>query len=266
MRVLLVGDLHANTPWLEHVVYPAAERLEVGAICQLGDFGYWPGSREGFLEAAELAPVPLYFLDGNHEHHDALAAHVAHARERECLGSFEPVPFGGQLHYLPRGARLEWGGVVVGVLGGAHSIDRAYRTMGRDWFSDEDISDADVERLAEGGSCQVLLTHDAPSAAALPLMLPRDEAWLRELGACELGREKLNDAVDRTRPELVVHGHYHKRWSLRVKREWGSYRLVGLSEDGSDIAGNLALLECGNGTTELYDLYEIDGVDPTGVR
>jgi hypothetical protein len=71
----------------------------------------------------------------------------------------------------------------------------------------------------------------------------------------------LNEAVDAVRPDLVVHGHYHRRWTLAVEREWGRYRVVGLSEDGSDIAGNLALLECDSGSFALHSLYEIENME-----
>jgi hypothetical protein len=257
VRILLVGDTHANVMWLENVVLKAAQVLGVDAVCQLGDFGYWPEKSPLFLESARNSPVPFYFLDGNHEHHPLLNEHVAEARALHGLAGTEPVPLGGNLYYLPRGARVDWGGVQVAVLGGANSIDRGLRTEGVDWFPQEAVTASDVERLSAGGHCQVLLTHDAPSAAFLPLPVPVERAWLRELETCERGREVLNDAVDAVQPELLVHGHYHRRWALPVVRPWGSYTVVGLSEDGSDIAGNLALLECENGGFFLRSLYEL---------
>lgn len=41
-RVLLVGDSHADVMWWRYVVAPTAERLDVDAIVQLGDFGRRP--------------------------------------------------------------------------------------------------------------------------------------------------------------------------------------------------------------------------------
>ena len=260
MRVLLVGDTHANAMWLENVVLKAAESLNVDAICQLGDFGYWPSSPV-FLETAQQSPVPFFFLDGNHEHFPTLYGDADEARRRDGLAETEPVCLGGSLWYLPRGARLEWGGVQLAVLGGANSIDRSIRKAGVDWFAEEAVTLADVERLRTGGLCQVLLCHDAPSGASLPLSVPSELSWRQELATCEAGRELLNESVDAVRPELVVHGHYHRRWSIAVEREWGRYTVVGLSEDGSDIAGNMALLECDGGAFTLHSLYEIENVE-----
>jgi hypothetical protein len=243
VRVLLVGDTHGNIGWLRSVVYPAADLVSADAICQLGDFGFWA---DDFLKAARSSPVPFFFLDGNHENHDLLRELVA--------GSRAPFSFGGNLIYLPRGSSLEWGGVVVGFLGGAVSIDRGYRTAGLDWFAAEAIDEHDLAAAENLQGCRVLLTHDAPSGFELPLPPVQDPVWRSQLPACEDHRERLADVVDRVRPELVVHGHYHARWDRIVEREWGSYRLRGLSEDGSAPEHHLSVLDCTDGDWSLSDL------------
>ena len=83
MRVLLVGDTHANTAWLTGAVIPAAQRENADFILQLGDFGWWPGGPAGdaFIETARRSPVPLWWIDGNHEHHDDLAQRRQALRE-----------------------------------------------------------------------------------------------------------------------------------------------------------------------------------------
>jgi hypothetical protein len=263
MRILMVGDTHCNAVWLGNVVFTAAEQLRVDAICQLGDFGYWPHSDRGFLDEARSAPVPFFFVDGNHEHHEALQADTRLVRAELALDDVDPVPFGGNLWYLPRGARLTWGGVRVAALGGARSIDRAHRTPGHDWFLEEAVTDADLARLGAGGCADILLTHDAPFTARLPLS-PRHQlpaAQQMELSACEDHRRRIDEALDAVQPAWLFHGHYHRRWQLEVQRPWGKTTVVGLSEDGSDIAGNLALVTCVDGTVDVRNLYTVDGVE-----
>lgn len=256
MRILLVGDTHANTAWWEQFVRPAAEQLAVDAICQLGDFGFWP-SASAFLEAVATGPVPTFFLDGNHEHHVALGARVDTARALHGCGPVDPVPFGDQLWFMPRGTRVVWGGVSVAALGGARSIDRALRRVGKDWFVEEAVNDDDLALLAAHGPASVLLSHDAPAEASPPLM-PRSElpgVFRAELEVCEEHRRRISEACDAVQPGLVVHGHYHVRYTDRVTRPWGGYDVLGLAEDGAGLA-NLAVLHCTDGVATVTGLVE----------
>lgn len=260
MKILLVGDTHANIHWWEQVVVPAAAYLDVDAVVQLGDFGFWPGSQD-FVDAAAATAVPVFFLDGNHEHHEHLTRTVTAARaaggDGSVGGPYDPVPLGGNLHYLPRGGRLRFDGVTVAAFGGAHSIDRAWRTPGVDWFPAEAVTGDDLARLAAGGAADVLLCHDAPASAAVPLLADRElsDVWRRERPACDAHRSRLDDALDLVRPSLVVHGHYHVRWEGTIERWWGTCRVVGLAEDGSDPGHNLAVLDCQDGGARLVTLH-----------
>ncbi len=128
MRVLLVGDTHANIRWLTRTVIPSAVRKNADLILQVGDFGWWPGNDVGdaFIAPARQSPVPFWWIDGNHEHHDDLVRR----RDAAGLDRVEPLPLGGNLTHLPRGARLDLDGVRGLVCGGAHSIDRQLRNPG----------------------------------------------------------------------------------------------------------------------------------------
>lgn len=251
MDVLLVGDTHGNTRWWTGEVIPAALAHGVELIVQLGDFGYWSDTSR-FVQTVSAAPVPVLFLDGNHEHHPQLRAAVEARRARVQLNPTAPVPLSGSLVYLPRGARLLWDGVRVAALGGAHSIDRRLRTPDVDWFAEEGVTTADLDRLTGGGQADVLLTHDVPTGAAVPLidrsLLPH--AWSAELPACDAHRQLLARAVDDVRPSLLVHGHYHVRWSGELQRPWGRCEVLGLDRDGHG-ADAMALLRCRDGRAEI---------------
>lgn len=236
MRILLVGDTHGNRQWLRNVVLTRAEREGVEAVFQLGDFGYWQKDSDFVKTAADCA-VPFYFLDGNHENHPLLP--------RGALG---PINVAGNLHYVPRGSRLEWDGVTVLVVGGAHSIDRAYRTPGVDWFPEEDISEQDFNSAVMAGQCDVMLAHDAPGFAHLPLATPYDAAWRAELPACAKNRDVVGAIVDSVRPSLYVHGHYHAAWDMTVERDWGDFRLKGLDCDGGREQDSMVVLHCSAGS------------------
>lgn len=252
MRVLLVGDTHGNSMWWSNVVERAALYTEADAICQLGDFGFWPSS-EDFIGLTRKSQVPVFFIDGNHEHHEALSAACG-----DDMSSPDLISLGGNLFYMPRGSRVSWGGVKVAALGGARSIDRAWRTPGHDWFYQEAVTTEDLKRLACAGEAQILLCHDAPLCADVPLS-PRKSlslVWQAELATCEAHREIIDAALDAVKPELLMHGHYHVRWSGKVSRDWGECQIEGLAEDGSGFK-NLAVLDCSNGAFSLSDVPDI---------
>lgn len=235
-RVLLAGDTHADVGFLRCVLETAAT-LELPVVVQLGDFGYWPDRRE-FLYRASLARarygVDLWFLDGNHEHHPALAAAAAAASP---LGPEPRAPreLSPGLVYLPRGARIEIAGRATLCVGGAASIDRALRRVGRDWFPDERLDDTDIASASATGPAEILLSHDAPDGWAIPGLAPDHEltpAWRAERPACEEHRGRLGEVARAVRPRVVVHGHYHHAYALEATTPWGPCRVYGLG--GSD--------------------------------
>lgn len=167
MRVLLVGDTHGNVAWLERVVFAAAKQHAADLIFQVGDFGWWPriATNDAFRAMAQRAPVPLWWIDGNHEDHARLEADIEEAGGPNAYGL---VGLGGNLSFVPRGSRFGFDGVSVVAYGGAHSIDRRARTPGVDWFDEEHITDDDIERRVAGGHADVFICHDAPAGWTIP--------------------------------------------------------------------------------------------------
>jgi hypothetical protein len=248
MRVLLVGDIHGNVAWLQRRVFPAAIDQSVDVIVQVGDFGWWPRVRtsDAFIEIARASPLPLWWIDGNHEDHDRLATAV---EASGGAGEDGLVDLAGSLSFIPRGTRFEWDGVGVLACGGAHSIDRRMRIAGVSWFEAEHVTDDDVVRCIAGGHADILLSHDAPAGWRIP-NLPSDRrlppSWQVELPACESHRGQLGRILDAVAPSLVVHGHYHSAYQQTLDTGWGTTDVLGLSEDGT--ADNLAVLECSRGS------------------
>jgi predicted phosphodiesterase len=233
---LLVGDTHADTWFLKRIVLPRAVELEVDAVIVVGDFGYWP-SETKFLNVARSAKstfgVEVWFLDGNHEHHGKLRSDVTEAAGRDDVR--EPVCLDG-MWYLPRGCEVEVGGLRVGVLGGACSIDQVARVEGRDWFREEEISPADLVAVEALGRVDVLLTHDVPSGWVVPGSISPDEMssmWRSVLPKTMQHRYVLRQGVDMAMPKLLAHGHYHSGYELDREEAWGPMHVVGLNCNGT---------------------------------
>jgi hypothetical protein len=209
-RVLVAGDTHGDLDWWEDVLLPAAVDGQADVIAQLGDFGYWPyahdresqayvGWLSGQLEQRGLMTV---FIDGNHE-------------DFRALGKLRPGPDGfvaitDRIYWAPRGHRWVWSGVRFLALGGAYSIDRAYRRLGAPsfgWFEEEVISSQQAGTAKAGGSCDVLLTHDAPEGM-VPYLFP--EGGLMADPPAGVNRQAVQAVMEATRPSLLLHGHYHR--------------------------------------------------------
>lgn len=243
-RVLIAGDTHGNTAWVDALARTAAEQ-GCPIIIQVGDFGYLPDHQEGprFLTAVDTAfalnGVELWFIDGNHDDHFALAEH----REGDT-----PFALSDQVTYIPRGARLTLGGLRFGFLGGAFSVDWRDRTHGIDWWPNEKTDHSDVARLG-GDDLDVLIAHDAPAGVDLSSWRLPTEDQVRT----DEVRSLIAMAVEATRPRIVLHGHWHHAhdselsWIDRATTEqigeltWRSTRVVGLSCDGDAAGGWLVL-------------------------
>lgn len=230
-RILVVGCVHANTGWLIQKVLPTARELGCEAVLVAGDFGYWASERK-FLDKAKNSlvrfGVSTWFIDGNHEEHPRLS--------RESGDEPNAVNLGGSLFYIRRGGKVKVGGVEVVGLGGAASIDRLYRTPGRDWFSEEFLTEEDIEKVSETGRAPVLITHDAPSGWAIPGLIAResiDPLWVPLLDECTKHRIEMRRALEIVRPKLLIHSHYHSGYELISQENWGQMRVVGLDRDNS---------------------------------
>lgn len=228
-RVLLAGDTHGDGWWWRHLV-KLAKRHRCQGIVQLGDFGVWPGGDgKRYLNgvSAQLHHAGLWgiFIDGNHEDFPQLLGYPVQP------DGWRPVR--PALRHAPRGHRWSWRGVTFLALGGAGSVDKRWRTPGRDWWSEESITDDDVVRAVQGGKVDVMLTHDAPTRAR-PVALA-DSHWdvsgvgVDVLADCEASQRRLQQVVDAVQPRLLVHGHWHLWRDDGLDHPDGSrYRIVGL--------------------------------------
>ena len=253
MKILCVGDVHGNTSALCNVAFPQARKNDCSLLVQVGDLGFWEHMDEGrrFLDKVSKHLVrndlTLYWIDGNHENHPKLWADYAPAGpEGLCL--IRP-----NLYYIPRGTVFKLGDVTCLGLGGAFSIDKLWR-VGKELMDDrpgtlwwptemtrfEDAEKAKSEAI-EKGPVDIMFTHDCPTGTDVPGIHSADkwkwpETWQN--------RDLLREVFDVVQPKLLVHGHYHVRYTsilpLKPKLpvdgndvlEWDYCRVDGLANDG----------------------------------
>jgi len=191
----IVGDIHGGfneysfftlgVGRTRHATDPAPPMRSV----QVGDFGigfhspYWHDSVNDWMEKNP----DHRFIRGNHD---------------------DPAMCKTMKNYIADGT-VE--GEVM-YIGGAWSIDHAYRTEGRDWWRDEELSVMEFDRLTkiyEETKPRVMITHDCPTSVAWEMFLSKG---LGLAGAPQIKTrtgEYLQHMFEMHQPELWFFGHWH---------------------------------------------------------
>jgi uncharacterized protein len=194
MKLLAFSDLHRDRHRAARLVELSAEADAVAAV---GDFA---SVHRGLMETIEaLVPIarPVLAVPGNNETEEALRAACA------------SWPAATVLH----GERAEVDGVELFGLGGGIPITPW------DWSFDLDEGEAaaKLEACPDGA---VLLVHSPP----------RGHVDVAGDGR-HLGSQAVLDAIERTRPTLVLCGHIHESWGEESRI--GPSRVVNLGPDGA---------------------------------
>lgn len=241
--IAIAGDWHGNIAWARRMIERCATH-DVRVILHLGDFGFWPGQGgRRYLDSLEACLAErdqlLAFVDGNHEDHLSLNSWPITA---DGVREIRP-----HIVHLPRGYRWTWHGRVWMSLGGAHSIDRKWRTPYVDWWPEEIISAGDVLRATGDGPIDVMICHDAPEGVpTLTKLFADNPAGVDEIeqALSAANRELISQVVETTQPSHLWHGHYHLRLEDEVVAADGQVTQVhGLDCDGTTIDRNLVIVD-----------------------
>lgn len=235
-RILLLGDAHGNSSFVEYAA-AAAARNGCSLILQLGDFGYWEHTLAGreYLDRVNRAMVEcgisLLFVDGNHENHEMLRA----LNDRKNCRLDGLVTVRERVAWISRGTRWTWNDRTFAAIGGAASVDRSMRTPGWTWWPEEVLCLEDVSHLV-GEYTDVVFCHDAPLIAG---MVGKNTFPPEDIVRATDSRKVLDMVIASCRPELVVHGHWH----LRHSRVVGDCRIEGLADDKSRFTKAACILD-----------------------
>ena len=236
MITLCIGDTHGHMDDLLIVAFAAIyySNMHADQIVQVGDFGYWPNSEISYGKRTVLKNIPQHpkylenvkmgFIDGNHEHFDDLSAGVNH---QEQYGHIHPEY---KIEHIKRGEIKD----TILHMGGAISVDRANRTAGHYYFSDEAIKIGDlyqaidnVENLGMSGKIKTIISHDTGQDAFESGM--KDD-FKNDVYSTN-NRKMLQSLIDEVKPKLVVHGHYHR--SSRYEHNGTTYVCLDTTTRGS---------------------------------
>jgi len=212
MKMLILGDVHG---WWGDMI-KIIDALKPDLVLQVGDFGYFPHHKGYDPRARGVAsPVPVYFCDGNHEDHDALATLRAQAGGERTGHEIAPNIF-----WQDRGSTINLpDGRVALFCGGGDSIDKRRRIEGESWFPGEQINDEDMDSLPDG-RVDIVISHTCPNRMILNAV-PYPDALVHDPA-----RVRLDEVLDRYRPAQWFFGHWH----FPIQGETGDCKWFGLND------------------------------------
>ena len=204
-KIILTGDTHADISRI--VLMDDSEMTKDDIVIVLGDFGViWGNSEMTDWRLKELSKknFTTAFLDGNHENF------VEIARLENITswhgGKVGKLPYG--IIHLLRGEIYNINGKIIGVCGGANSVDLWHRTEGVSWWREEEITDKDIsnfEANLKGNKIDIMLSHDAP-ASLIPLVKLFSGINNGEISNSQKQLEKINQIAD---IDKWYFGHWH---------------------------------------------------------
>lgn len=198
MKWLVLGDIHGEFGIANKLIEEAiAAHPDINRIIQVGDLGHgWPDEDSYYLwmvpEIVKNNKIPIHWLDGNHDNFDFI---------KKNKGSGDP-----HIIYQDRGSVLEADGVRVMFCGGAYSIDKHWRTLGRSYWAEETITGRQLNKAYKNsGPFDAIFTHDRPDFFNHKFIGHNKD---KDLGG-RSDRIALEGLWTKYKPKFWFFGHYH---------------------------------------------------------
>jgi len=182
MSLTVIGDVHAK---YERYLEIARERE---CTVQIGDLGF----KYECLES--LDPDRHKVVAGNHDNYPSLAEWP---------------------HYLGDYGMASLGGVDFFFYRGAYSIDRQYRTVGIDWWEEEQLKIEDFMKAREvyrEAKPEIVITHDCPESIGFMLLRPGARIYQN------ITNWALQELFNIHQPKMWRFAHWHRSWRMTMGR------------------------------------------------
>jgi hypothetical protein len=181
--ITLIGDVHGKYKRYHEII---REQDRHPYTIQLGDFGF------DYSTLDNVDPKNHKFIGGNHDNYDKVIV-VPH-----YLGDFGYTTLNDVDFFYYRGA---W------------SIDQIYRTIGIDWWEQEQVN---IEGFMKARELyrqikpDIVLTHDCPESVTPYLLPPGSRIFQQNTGWA------LQELFNIHQPKRWFFGHYHRSWNMNI--------------------------------------------------
>lgn len=218
MRVTFIGDVHGKTDQYQKKL---RQKFPGQNTFQLGDMGVGFAGTPG-LHKDIMTSGNHRWIRGNHDD-------PAKCRLLEDRG------YAGEYGY--------YDAFKMFFLGGAFSIDYMYRTPGRSWWADEELSYPELAQAIDfyiKMKPEIVATHEAPTEAATYILTQVLGGFRTEKLTCGTSRTSvaLQQMFDAHKPKEWVFGHYHVSRSF----DWKSTKFTCVNELDTYTISNESLI------------------------
>lgn len=189
----IIGDIHGKfydyeTYCLKQVFRHKSDNVPTHSV-QVGDFGvgfardYWHEEVNSWMK-----DNPTHkFIRGNHD---------SPQKCKEMHGWIADGVINGNVMYI----------------GGAWSIDHAYRTEGVDWWADEELSIEELNKIYDRYVLykpKFLITHDCPTTVAYEMFIANGNSLTGTYQIKTRTGEALQAMFEAHQPDFHFFGHWH---------------------------------------------------------
>jgi predicted phosphodiesterase len=177
MSITIIGDVHGKYDRYHKIIRQTEYHPYT---VQLGDFGFKYDTLKNVDHTKHL------IIGGNHDNYD-----ICHTYP----------------HFLSDyGYVVDFNGIDFFYYRGAYSIDRQYRTIGIDWWANEEVK---IEGFMKARELyrqikpDIMITHDCPEFMVLQYIGANARVYQNSTNWA------LNELYNIHQPKIWIHGHYH---------------------------------------------------------
>lgn len=229
-KIVFLGDVHGCFDVLNRVI--TNENPDI--IIQAGDFGIWPGLYSKVK--TKNKNIPIYFCKGNHEDHDVLDTYeqfkvsnlktgkrvlntylsdVRGLSEKEIRKKIN-IKFinSDNIFFCNTGSVLNIDDINILFIGGAESIDKDLRVIGRSWWPQELLRQSECDYILdyiEKNKIDIIVSHTCPKSI-LYKMVDIDNKKYKD-PTCVF----LDMVYQKTSPKFWFFGHFHKKNTFKYE-------------------------------------------------
>lgn len=183
---VFIGDVHGKYGPYKRIIKNCSNSIQVGdmGVGFLRKTGYMAGESFENPPHYRMQPGGHRFIRGNHDNPSTCRRHS---------------------QWIPDGT-IE-GDVMF--VGGAVSVDKAWRTEGYDWWADEELSTPELYAIVDKyieARPRVMVTHDCPEDFATTMCAMSGR---QKLDFPSRSRQAFQSMWSAHSPELWIFGHWH---------------------------------------------------------